>query len=62
MSNDENQERLREASRRVFEPRSGRRMSEEDVREITHNIRGFFEVLRTWASAETKASQDEISN
>jgi hypothetical protein len=33
---------------RIWEPRLGRRLSEEDARQILENVVGFFRVLHDW--------------
>ena len=47
---------LDELTRRVFEPRAGRPLPEEDLRQIAENLTGFFSVLKDWALRE-KSSQ-----
>lgn len=47
---------LRDA-RRVFEPRAGRSLSDEDLREIQVNLVGFFRVLGEWAR-EVEGSEE----
>lgn len=39
-------------TRRVWQPRLGRDLSGEDVRQITENVTGFFALLAEWARAE----------
>ena len=36
----------------VFQPRTDRRLSDEDARAISHNLVGFFVLLGEWASHE----------
>ena len=36
----------------VFQPRTGRQLSGEDARTISHNLVGFFALLGEWASRE----------
>lgn len=43
---------LDDATRRVFAPRAKRPLTNEDVRQITANLTGFFGILREWADAE----------
>ena len=40
----------------VFQPRSERRLTREDAREIVHNVTGFFRVLMDWDRAAKAAS------
>lgn len=50
---------LLDHTRRVFQHRTSRRLSDEDCREIRANIVGFFTVLAEWdAKAKTKATTD----
>ena len=48
----------------VWQPYTDRPLTREDAREITHNVVGFFRVLREWADeertsfAESKGGQD----
>ena len=39
----------------VFQPRTGRQLSDEDARTISHNLVGFFALLGEWASREGKS-------
>jgi hypothetical protein len=39
-------------TRRVWQPRLGRNLSREDVRQITENFTGFFTLLAKWSPAE----------
>jgi hypothetical protein len=50
----ETRDGLRDSTRRVFEPRANRGLTDEDVREIGENFAGFFGVLAGWARAERK--------
>lgn len=53
---------------RVWEPRFGCELTEEDARRVTHNVIGFFEVLAEWRNAEatspisiaTKSPAEEV--
>jgi hypothetical protein len=48
---------------RVWEPRLGRPLTEEDARQILENVIGFFRVLRDWDSKrcgrESEPTKDE---
>jgi hypothetical protein len=39
-------------TRQVWQPRLGPNLSDEDARQIMHNVTGFFGVLAEWARAE----------
>lgn len=43
---------LIEETLRVFQPRTERRLTREDAREIAHNLTGFFKVLVEWDRRE----------
>jgi hypothetical protein len=38
--------------RQVWQPRIGRDLTDEDARQIMHNVTGFFGVLADWSRAE----------
>lgn len=40
-------------TRKVWEPRIGRDLTDEHARQIADNITGFFSILAEWAMAET---------
>jgi hypothetical protein len=39
-------------TRQSWQPRLGRDLTDEDARQITHNVTGFFGVLAEWSWAE----------
>ena len=43
---------------RVWEPRLGRSLSEEDARRILENVVGFFRVLHIWDRRQRNADSD----
>jgi hypothetical protein len=43
---------LIDRTRRVWQPRFGRDLSGEDVRQIAENVTGFFSILAEWSRAE----------
>lgn len=43
---------LVEHTRRVWQPRARRELTEDDCREIQRNVLGFMTVLRDWAASE----------
>ncbi len=43
---------LLERTREVWQPRTSRPLSTEDVREIVENVAGFFQILLDWIAAE----------
>lgn len=46
-------------ARQVWQPRMGRDLTDEDARQIMHNVTGFFGVLREWSRAETLAAAND---
>ena len=58
-ANDNLDDDLIGRTRQVWEPRLGRNLSSEDVRQITENLTGFFALLAKWSRAErTTAAND----
>lgn len=45
-------QQLTEHTIAVWRPRLGRRLSEEDAREITENLTSFFTILAQWSRRE----------
>lgn len=43
---------------RIWQPRLGRTLSDEDARQILENITGFFRVLHRWDGNERQAKMD----
>lgn len=43
-------------TRRIWQPRARRELTDEDCREIKRNVFGFLGVLREWAEADRKGS------
>lgn len=46
-----------EATRDFWQAHTDRPLSREDAREMTHNLLGFFGVLREWTLAENRRTQ-----
>jgi hypothetical protein len=42
-----------ERSRVIWQARTARRLTNEDTRQITENLTGFFSILDEWARAES---------
>ncbi len=42
----------------VWQPRTPRRISQEDAREITENLTGFFAILAEWSRREGRERAD----
>ena len=48
-------------SRQVWQPRIGRDLTDEDARQIIHNVIGFFGVLAEWSRAERLAAVNDAA-
>ena len=48
-------------SRQVWQPRIGRDLTDEDARQIMHNVTGFFGVLAEWSRAERLAAANDAA-
>ena len=46
-------------TRKVWQPRLGRDLTDEDARQIMHNVTGFFGVLAEWARAERRGAAND---
>ena len=57
MSSDH--ESLTDHTRRVWEPRAGRELTDHDCRQIERNIYGFLGVLAEWAKADQQNAETE---
>ena len=48
-------------TRQIWQPRFGRDLTDEDARQIMHNVTGFFGVLAEWARAEKMAAANDAA-
>ena len=48
-------------SRQVWQRRIGRDLTDEDARQIIHNVTGFFSVLAEWSRAERLAAANDAA-
>ena len=48
-------------TRKVWQPRIGRDLTDEDARQIIHNVTGFFGVLTEWSRAERLAAANDAA-
>jgi hypothetical protein len=48
-------------TRQVWEPRIRRDLSDEDARQIMHNVTGFFRVLANWSRAERLVAANDAA-
>lgn len=46
-------------TRQVWQPRLGRDLTDEDARQIMHNVTGFFGILAEWSRAESLAAAND---
>jgi hypothetical protein len=46
-------------SRQVWQPRIGRDLHDEDVRQIAENLTGFFSILAEWSLADTSSPAND---
>ena len=53
---------LKERTREVWQPRFGRDLSREDVRQIATNITGFFSVLAEWSRTGMPCPANDTGN
>ena len=50
---------LLDRTRKVWQPRIGRDLTDEDARQIADDVTGFFSLLAEWARAETPSPANE---
>jgi hypothetical protein len=48
-------------TRQVWQLRLGRDLTDEDARQITHNVTGFFGILAEWSRAEKHAAANDAA-
>ena len=48
-------------TRQVWQPRIGRDLTDEDARQIIHNVTGFFGVLAEWSRSERLAAANDAA-
>ena len=58
-ANDNDAGRQIVRTRRVWQPRIGRDLTDEDARQIMCNVTGFFGVLAEWSRAEKRAAAND---
>jgi hypothetical protein len=51
---------LIDRTRKVWQPRTGRDLTDEDARQIAENVTGFFSILAEWSQAEMPAPANDI--
>lgn len=56
VTHSEAKRRLINDARAFWEPRAGRRVGDEDARQIAENVVGFFDLLRRWDAEEKEAA------
>ena len=50
---------LMDRTRKVWQPRTGRNLTNEDARQIAENVNGFFAILAEWSSVELPAPAND---
>ena len=50
---------LIDRTRKVWQPRTGRNLTNEDARQIAENVTGFFAILTEWSCAELRAPAND---
>ena len=50
---------LIDRTRRVWQPRTGRNLTDEDARQINENATGFFALLAEWSRAESPSPAND---
>jgi hypothetical protein len=48
-------------TRQIWQPRIQRDLTDEDTRQIMHNVTGFFGVLAAWSRAERLAAANDAA-
>jgi hypothetical protein len=48
-------------TRQIWQPRIGRDLTDEDARQIMHNVTGFFGFLAEWSRAERFAAANDAA-
>lgn len=48
-------------TRQIWQPRLGRDLGDEDARQITQSVTGFFGILAEWSRAEKLAAANDAS-
>ena len=60
-ANDNDARQRLARTRQVWQPRLGRDLTDEDARQIVHNVTGFFDVLADWSRAEGLAASNDVA-
>jgi hypothetical protein len=60
-ANDNQIGRQIDRTRQVWQSRLGRDLTDEDARQIMHNVTGFFGVLAGWSRAEKLAAANDAA-
>jgi hypothetical protein len=55
-SNDHDTVKQIARTQQIWQPRFGRDLTNEDARQIMHNVTSFFDLLAKWARAEKMAA------
>jgi hypothetical protein len=49
-------------TREIWQPRAGRKLTHEDVRQIVENVTGFFSILASWGREEAPTQNNDVGN
>ncbi|MEO8884310.1 MAG: hypothetical protein ABI377_13005 [Devosia sp.] len=60
-ANDNDAGKLIVRTRQIWQPRIGRDLTDEDARQIMHNVTGFFGVLAEWSRAERLSAANDAA-
>jgi hypothetical protein len=60
-ANDNDAGKQIDRTRKIWQPRIGRDLIDEDARQIMHNVTGFFGVLTEWSRAERIAAANDAT-
>jgi len=58
-ANDNDAGRQIARTRRIWQPRIGRDLTDEDARQLVENVTGFFAILAEWSHAECLAAAND---
>jgi hypothetical protein len=50
---------LIDRTRKIWQPRTGRNLTNEDARQIAENVTGFFAILAEWSRVELSAPAND---
>ena len=60
-ANDNDPAKRTARTRQIWQPRLGRNLTDEDARQVMHNVAGFFGVLAEWSRVEKLAAANDAA-